>query len=332
MISAIIPTYNEERYIGGCLDSLMQQAGIDDFEVIVADGGSQDKTADIVRSFPEFGSCIRLIDNPRRFQVYGNNAAVTAARGEYITFLSAHAEYEPGYLRKCLDTIQRTGADVVGPVQVAAGTGLLGSAIAWCMSSPFGVGNARFRFTQREEEVDSVFLMFLRRETFLSLGGYDERIAFDEDGEFYNRLRARGGRIVVSPAIRARYFVRGTLHGLSRQMLCYGYWRRFTQALHPQGVPLRIYAPPALLAALAASLLLALGPWKVLAAIVPLAYAAFVLTATVIAVRKIGIAAAAWIPLTIPCMHLAYGIGFWRALFTPLRQVLAGRAPRTAAR
>jgi succinoglycan biosynthesis protein ExoA len=331
-ISAIIATFNEARHIERCLTDLLNQRGLgQDFEILVIDGGSVDCTANIVRSFAEFGTRIRLIENPRRFQVYAWNIGWRAARGEYIAFIGAHCAYDPDYLRGCLEAIARTGADAVGPVQVPLATSGIGSAIAWAMGSPFGVGNARFRFTRREEEVDSVFSMFLRRETLERLGGYDERVAFDEDGEFNYRLRSAGGRIVVCPTLGARYFVRNSLRGLARQMFCYGYWRRFTRVLHPQRVPLRVHAPPALLAALVGSIALSLTPFRFAAAMIPVVYAAFVAAAAISAAGAIGPRCAAWIMLVLPCMHLSYGAGFWRALLTPSRRVLADRVSQSVA-
>jgi succinoglycan biosynthesis protein ExoA len=324
MVTAIVPTYHEEQSIGRCLTSLLSQRGVDDFEILVVDGRSRDQTVDVVRSFPEFGTRIHLIDNPRRYQVFAWNLGCRAARGRYIAFISAHATYSPDHFRASIDALERTGGDAVGPVQIAVGSGAFGEAVAWCMSSPFGVGNARFRFARDEEEVESVFSMFLRRETFERLGGYDERIAFDEDGEFNYRLRAAGGRIFVSPKIQVHYHVRDSLRGLARQMCCYGYWRRFTRALHPAGVPLRVYAPPLLLLALVLSALLAVTPLRMLALVVPVLYACYVGAATLTAMQRIGLRSGAYVALALPTMHLSYGWGFWRALFTPQRRILFG--------
>jgi succinoglycan biosynthesis protein ExoA len=332
IVSAVVATYNEERFIVRCLESLLCQEGVDEFEIIVVDGASTDRTVAAVRALPEYGSRIRIVENPRRFQVYAWNLGCRAARGEYIAIISAHTTYQRTHFRDCIRILERTGADAVGPVQVATGKGSLGTAIAWCMSSPFGVGNARFRFAHREEEVDSVFSTFMRRETFERVGGYDERIVLDEDAEFSYRLRAAGGRIVVSPSIEARYQVRSSVRALALQMFGYGYWRRFTQMLHGQRVPLRIYAPPLFVAALAVSVALAPTPYRAIAAIVPLAYLVYVLTATLRARRDgIGWAAAGCVAAVLPCMHVAYGFGYWRALFTPSRQVLRGTPRRSGA-
>jgi succinoglycan biosynthesis protein ExoA len=332
IVSAVVATYNEERFIALCLESLLQQQGIDEFEIIVVDGASSDGTVAAVQSFAEYGSRIRLVENPRRLQVYALNLGCRAAQGKYIAAISAHTTYQPTHFRDCIRVLERTGADAVGPVQLATGSGSLGTAIAWCMSSPLGIGNARYRFTHREEEVDSVFSIFMPRATFERMGGYDERIVLDEDGEFGYRLRAAGGRIVVSPAIAARYLVRGSLRALARQMFGYGYWRRFTQLLHRQRVPLRVFAPPLLVVALAASLALAPTPYWALGAIVPLTYLAYVLAAMFRAKRGgIGWAAAGCVAAVLPCMHVAYGLGYWRALLTPSRRVLPGTPRHSAA-
>lgn len=321
-VTAIVPTYNEERSIGECLTGLLQQRGVDDYEIIVVDGRSKDRTADIVRSFPEFGTQIKLLENPRRYQVYAWNIGCQAAQGEYVVLISAHTTYGRHHFQRCLEAIERTGADAVGPVQIAYGEGPLGKAIAWCMGSPLGIGNARFRFTEREEEVDSVFSMFLPRSVWEKLNGFDERVAFDEDAEFSYRMRQAGGKIVVSPAIAVRYAVRNSLRGLWRQMFCYGYWRRFTQLLHPKDVPLRVYAPPALVAGLAFSLLLSATPLRGLAPVLPLVYATYVLVGIAGAISKLGLASGMCVAAVLPCMHVAYGLGFWRALLTPQRRVL----------
>jgi succinoglycan biosynthesis protein ExoA len=332
IVSAVVATYNEERFIALCLESLLQQQGVDEFEIIVVDGASSDGTVAAVQSFAEYGSRIRLVENPRRLQVYALNLGCRAAQGKYIAAISAHTTYQPTHFRDCIRVLERTGADAVGPVQLATGSGSLGTAIAWCMSSPLGIGNARYRFTHREEEVDSVFSIFMPRATFERMGGYDERIVLDEDGEFGYRLRAAGGRIVVSPAIAARYLVRGSLRALARQMFGYGYWRRFTQLLHRQRVPLRVFAPPLLVVALAASLALAPTPYWALGAIVPLTYLAYVLAAMFRAKRGgIGWAAAGCVAAVLPCMHVAYGLGYWRALLTPSRRVLPGTPRHSAA-
>ena len=191
--------------------------------------------------------------------------------------------------------------------------GALGRAVAWCMSTPFGVGGARFRYIEQEEECDTVPLIFTRRDTLVRAGGYDERVLFDEDSEMNYRLRAAGAKFLVTPRAGVRYYVRRSLRGVAKQMYRYGYYRRMTQLLHPRRVPLRIYAPPAFLAALALSAALACTPLRWLGAVTPACYALFLCVASVKACARIGVAGLYCIP-ALAVMHSSYGWGFWKGL------------------
>ncbi len=314
-ITAAVATYNEQSNIGRCISSLLsQRLDSAELEILVIDGMSTDHTVDVVRSFSEFGSRIRLIENSRRLQVFAWNTALEHAAGEYFAMILAHAEYSCTYFASCLEVMHRTGAAAVGGVQRPSGIGMVGRAVAFCMSSPFGVGNARFRYTSVEEESDTVFSVFTRTKTLRDLGGYDERIPFDEDSDLNYRIRSHGGKLVTSPKIRVRYFVRETLKGLWKQMNRYGYWRRVTQIKDRQDVPLRVLVPAILVFGLVFSAMLAATPMRPLAAVVPAVYAAFLAIATIVAsLRRVGIAAIA-VPVVLVTMHCAYGAGFWTAL------------------
>jgi glycosyltransferase involved in cell wall biosynthesis len=146
-ITAAIATYNEEQHIARCLEGLLAQSDSGEIEIIVVDGMSSDRTAEIVHSFTRLDPRIRLLENPRRLQVYAWNIALREARGEYFAMILGHAEYDERYFAECLETMKRTGAVAVGGVQRPYGSGMLGKAIAWCMSSALGMGNARFRYT-----------------------------------------------------------------------------------------------------------------------------------------------------------------------------------------
>jgi hypothetical protein len=211
--------------------------------------------------------------------------------------------------------MQRTGADAVGGVQRPCGHGLVGSAVAWCMSSAAGIGNARYRYTDEEEASDSVFSIFTRTRTLRALGGYDERVPFDEDSDMNYRLRKSGGKIIVSPRIGVRYVVRHSLKALAKQMYRYGYWRRVTQLKHLTDVPLRVYVPAALLAGLVLSAALVATPVRAAALVVPALYAALLVGSTIASSRRVGVAACC-VPVALVTMHLSYAFGYWMALAT----------------
>ena len=73
-VSVVIPVYNEERYIEACLASVLgQDYPAERYEVIIADGGSTDRTRVIVESTAVRHPMVRLIDNPGRTQAHGLN-------------------------------------------------------------------------------------------------------------------------------------------------------------------------------------------------------------------------------------------------------------------
>src|SRR5512141_1691730 len=79
LVSIVIPCLNEERYIVPLLDSLAaQDYGPNGIEVIVADGGSTDRTRELVREYVSQFARLELVDNPKRITVGGLNAGMDA--------------------------------------------------------------------------------------------------------------------------------------------------------------------------------------------------------------------------------------------------------------
>ena len=115
-----------------------------------------------------------------------------------------------------------SGADNVGGRQDAVGEGVPGRAIACAMSSPFGVGGARFRYSEREEEMPTVFLGTFRRSAFERVGPLRRGLSAPR-GLRAQRTYPRDRRADrLQPRIRTRYHVRSGLAALGRQYFRYG--------------------------------------------------------------------------------------------------------------
>src|SRR4051812_35118916 len=102
-VSVIIPCRNEEKYIGRCLDSILEQ----DFpqnqmEILIADGISTDKTRDILQAYANKYSCVRWFDNPRKIVPTGLNILIHQSRGEIIVRMDCHADYPRNYISQCV--------------------------------------------------------------------------------------------------------------------------------------------------------------------------------------------------------------------------------------
>ena len=113
LVSVIIPARNEEASLGACLESLVSQEGID-FEIIVVDDGSTDRTRPIAESFPQ----IRVIPpGPLPDGWTGKNNALTAgareARGQWLLFTDADTVHKPGSLAKAMAEAKKQNADLL---------------------------------------------------------------------------------------------------------------------------------------------------------------------------------------------------------------------------
>lgn len=315
LISVIVPALNEERYIGAVIGDMLAQESVDaDVEVLVVDGGSTDATRAIVEAYGARGN-VRLIDNPKRYQVHGFNLGIKAARGSIICIVHAHARYSKNYLAACMDARARTGAANVGGVINHRGESPMGEAIALAMSSPLGVGDSKYRHTKSERWCNNVMGTFIDRVLFDEVGYYNETHVANEDCEFNYRLRAAGYRILVSPSIQVTYFVRSSLVGLAKQYLRYGFYRRWTEVQHPGSVPWRVYAPPALVIALGCSAILCVAGAPLLGAVVPVLYLCVMGLGAVDALRRSKRVSLALLePIAIATMHLAFGLGWLRGL------------------
>jgi succinoglycan biosynthesis protein ExoA len=85
-----------------------------DFEVIVADGMSDDGTLNILSKLAKENSRLRIINNPSHIVATGLNAAIEeAARGSVIMRMDAHTSYASDYVRNCQNVLLATGADNV---------------------------------------------------------------------------------------------------------------------------------------------------------------------------------------------------------------------------
>ena len=163
-VTIAMPAYNEEHYIEACIASVQAQDYPRELiEILVADGRSTDRTRDILARLAAADPRIKVIDNPARLQAAGLGEMVKRATGDIVVRMDVHAEYAPDYVRRCVETLERTGADNVGGAQRAKARTPFQHALCAALASPLGVGGARYRSADAEGYVDTVFLGAFRR-------------------------------------------------------------------------------------------------------------------------------------------------------------------------
>lgn len=316
LVSIVIPALNEERYIVPLLDSLAaQDYGAGRIEVLVADGGSSDRTREMVLAYKGPFERLLLVDNPRRSTSSGMNEGIALARGDCWIILGAHSEANPDFVRQSVDALRRTGAACVGGPIETRGRSTTGKAIAAAMSSPFGVGDAKFRYSDKEEDVDTVPFGCYHRRAWEIVGGFDETIDGGDDDGFNAALREAGGRIVLVPEIGTTYYARESFQALALQYWKYGAAKA---QLMQQGVSLRPrhFIPSAMVAG-GPGLFLAGARSKLARKALTLLAGAYVVLgakAATKAAKKTG-ANPALTLAAMATMHASYGGGFLWALW-----------------
>lgn len=313
-ISIIIPAYNEERCIARCLDSILHNDYPKDLiEILVVDGKSTDRTQEIVQDYAQRYPFVRLLENFKRIQAAAMNIGISKAEGDIILRMDAHTTYASDYIRQCVNLLQTTGAANVGGAQQAIGTNYISNVIAAVTTSPFGVGDARFRFSNQEEFVDTVYLGAWHKSTLEALGGFNEEWMVNEDYELNYRLRQAGGKILLSPKIRCQYFVRSSLGALARQYFRYGFWKVKTLVTYPDSLRWRQLVPPIFVLALVVSLALLPVFWPA-SIIIPGLYAAANVAASLQVARCRGWRYLPLLPVVFATLHLSWGLGFWSGI------------------
>ncbi len=333
-VSVVIPMRNERGWIERSLAAVLaQDYPRDRFEVLIADGQSDDGSEQYLRRIAEKDPRVRVLSNPGRIVPVGLNIAIRAARGEIIARVDAHTLIAPDYLRRGVEILQRSGADGVGGPMVAIGGGVVGDAVARAMASRFGIG-AAFHFEEREGDADTVYMGMWPRRLFSRVGLFDEELVRDQDDEMSYRIRKCGGRLILAPAMRSQYQNRQSWRRLARQFYQYGYWKVRVLQKHPRQMSVRHFLPPLFDAGLILSLAVApVWPAMIGAAVVALLLYGSML-AVVSTAEGSGLTGRLRLALALAIIHHAWAIGFLSGLLrfsARWRSIGERDAPRLAA-
>ena len=329
LVTVVIPARDEEQTIAGVLDSVLGQTHRA-LQVLVVDGVSTDRTAEIVAEYAARDDRVELIVNPDRVIPLALNLAVDHARSRWLVRVDAHSRIPADYVERILVHLRSGRWGGVGGRKNGVGHTPAGRAIAAVMGSKFAQGNSVYHYGTQVQTVDHVPFGAYPVELVRELGGWSETQLVNEDFEFDYRVRRSGRELLFDPNIEIEWDCRQRVGDLFRQYRRYGAGKVQTLRTHPESAALRHLAAPTMIAGLGVAA--AVLPWRrtrPLAVVIAAPYAAVLAAGSASVVPELdSTEERRWVVPAFLALHLGWGIGFWGEAWSWLR----GRGRRGSAR
>ncbi len=265
-ISVVVTCLNEEVNIGACLDSLIKQNyPAAHLEIIVVDGGSRDRTQEIIKEFAVTEPPVKLVIDPRKGTAAGRNAGIQAAAFEMIAFTDADCEVPADWLTTLAnhflkgaaknENLAGVGGTNIPPADANRLTRAVGVALDSYLGSFSSPQGRQFETPQQVASLATLNVMY-RKEVLLKIGKYDETLGSEaEDAELNYRLTRAGYRLLFVPDSFVWHKMRPTATGWFKNMFRYGKGRARLLKRYPEMWAISYVLPILFLAALSLSLL-----------------------------------------------------------------------------
>jgi cellulose synthase/poly-beta-1,6-N-acetylglucosamine synthase-like glycosyltransferase len=228
LITVSVPTYNEEKSIKRCLESLIKQDIRAGYEILVEDGHSTDKTKEIIKNLQKgHPEKIILLDNPHRFLSYASNIGLKKAKGQFFARFDAHAFAPPDYLKNCLLTFKKLeriypNLVAVGGKWAYGGSAPLQKATYLSANSFFGGARSTYRFSKKPALVQTIPYGFYLTEALRKVRGWDTNFNLSDDAELNWKLIKSGYCLYFEPKIISSYESRVSFLQFAQQLFRYG--------------------------------------------------------------------------------------------------------------
>jgi glycosyltransferase involved in cell wall biosynthesis len=191
-ISIIIPTLNEEKYIGRLLDCLAKQT-YKDFEVIIVDGQSDDNTKNVVLEYHNKLDQ-RIITSQKRGVAYQRNLGASNASHERLLFLDADVSFAEDFLEKSINEIIKKKASVVIPRYVPDDQ-------RWYYRLFFGMINKLLWLMQKIKPCGIGICIFSHKTIHNKVNGFNENLDWTDDMDYIERIGNVSKFIIVPQGI-----------------------------------------------------------------------------------------------------------------------------------
>lgn len=194
-ISVIIPAYNEEKFLPACLESISKQTlAKNEYEVVVVDNASTDRTAEIAKRYP-----VKLIHEPKRSVTVARQTGVNKSHGNIIVSGDADTFYPPKWLTNIKDTF------IKNPELIGVGGWVYFDKTSTFFNFSFAIGQQLNlilqRFTGRFPIVYAANFAF-KRSALYSIGGYPVYLPELGDQQYILYRFFKIGKVIINPRVK----------------------------------------------------------------------------------------------------------------------------------
>ncbi len=201
-ISVVIPLYNKEKTIKKTIESVLRQTSTD-FELVIVNDGSTDKSVDIVREIDD--SKIRLINKPNGGVSSARNRGIIEAKSNYIAFLDADDHWRPNHLAEINSLINEYGNSCRVFTTNFARRFPDGETFVNRNDLKKGRIHNYFKMVSKGAVIHSSCVT-IEKNTLLSIGLFNEKYTHGEDIDLWNRLGRKYG-VAYSPEVTSIYSI-----------------------------------------------------------------------------------------------------------------------------
>jgi len=229
---------------------MAQDLQLDKYEIIVVDGGSTDKTREIIKNYP-----VELIVDKNGSIAHGRNIGAEVSRGRYVAFIDADCIAEKSWLKKLMESIDECDDDVCavgGPNLIFDGDPTFSKVIGYMQQTFFGSGGS----PQSYKISTSCYVSsipncnVLYRKEFVVKEKYDDTLNVGEDCELNFRLRRKGYKFLYVPNVVVWHRRPSHIKEFTKKMFSYGEAAAKIMRKHKKIIRWYAILPPLLILAL----------------------------------------------------------------------------------
>lgn len=236
-VSVIVPTLDEEKNIEDCLESLLNLDYPEKkYEIIVVDGGSEDKTVEIAKKYQ-----VKVLHNKKKNAAAGRNIGIKNSMADLVAFTDADCVVSKKWLKVLVSNISEKVSCVGGP-SLTHREDYFSTSVSYVLTSFFGSAGSAQSYVYKEKtfvpSLPNTNALYWKK-SIESAGFYDETFETGQDAELNYRIQKSGGKFLFVPEAKVWHRFKSTPKKFARRMFQYGFARAKFMKKHK--TPLRIW-------------------------------------------------------------------------------------------